>query len=133
MDDKELLTSCHKGECICDGCERRFVCWTTKRVFSDPIHQALYEAHIAEGLSHEDALKETRAFLEDAVTVEVKEFKEPIKWEKWDDYNEWKSPNFPSMWQSNKTCDLPVKEAKKEIEDLTKYYRSMISGKSTKG
>lgn len=55
------------NECICDGCEKRFVCWTTKRVFSDPTHQALYESYIAEKYSHEDAVKEVEGVIQRAI------------------------------------------------------------------
>ena len=149
MEDKDILERCHKGECICDGCERRFICWTTKRVFSDPTHQALYEAYIAEGLPHEEALKEVeevlqRAIMEAAIREAAKHPKKPDfdkvdnKWKK----DEWRDvPKFPDYgkWirhqnDPNRIYDimkLPVDDAKKEIKDLTKYFRSMISGKST--
>ncbi len=67
MKDDELLKKCHDGECICDGCERRFVCWTTKRVFSNPTHQTLYEAYVAEGFSHEDAVREVEGVIQRAI------------------------------------------------------------------
>ena len=156
MNDKELIKKKDCGECICDGCERRFVCWTTKRVFSDLTHQALYEAYVAEGLSHEDAVKEVegviqRAIVEAATREAVKNAPLPDygkikKWGEWHDNRldeKWKDvPRFPQYdkwvkWQTSPRAvydiaRLPVKEASEEIRNLQQYFRSIISGKSTK-
>ncbi len=59
---KELSSTC-----ICDGCERRFLCWTNKKVFSDPLHQTLYETYVAEGYSHTDAIQEVNEDVQNAI------------------------------------------------------------------
>lgn len=78
MTENELLERYYRGDCLCDICKRRFMCWTSKRIFSDPVYQALYEVHIAEGLSHEKSLaavKEIlkRAVLEATIREEIRE------------------------------------------------------------
>jgi len=143
MTGKELLERCHNGECLCDACERRFICWTSKRVFSDPTHQALYEAHIAEGMSHEDALAEVKAIERAILEAAIREERDKKK--PW--YDEWKDswkpspykpqpPKFPPYdrwvrWQSDMLKTLPLDDARKELKDLRQYFRSCISGKST--
>ncbi len=39
---------------------KRFLCWSTERVFSDPRYQALFEAELALGKSKEEAVKAVR-------------------------------------------------------------------------
>lgn len=153
MKDKEILKRCHDGECICDGCERRFVCWTTKRIFSNPIHQALYEAYIAEGLCPDEAREQVKHTIERAIieaeTREANRFPKPDigtpkpyepykEWNEWtkDEWkdDEWKDHRIiPDLPHFNKwITGLPADDAKKEMKDLTQYFRSMISGKSNK-
>ncbi len=136
MEDKELLNHCHAGECICDGCERRFVCWTTKRVFSEPIHQTLYEAYVAEGHSHEDAVKEVeemikRAVLEAALRQNKYDKYVPDVKNDWDrgGWNDFPYPKF-HKWdcQYGDLAKLPAEEARERIKDMTQYFRSKISG-----
>ncbi|MFA7101264.1 MAG: hypothetical protein WC196_05990 [Bacilli bacterium] len=144
MEDKELIKKCKDGECICDGCQRRFICWTTKRVFSDPTHQALYEAYVAEGLPHDEAVQEVRETLERAIAqaamrqiAEEREWNEksPIydKKKKW--YNEWYDNTYPQVkWNDDPNRALfksiGLDEAEKGIKDLQKYFRNMIRGDS---
>lgn len=45
-------------ECLCNGCEFKFQCFTQERVFSDPIFQGLFEALMAKGRTKEEALEE---------------------------------------------------------------------------
>jgi len=143
MEDKELIKKCKDGECICDGCQRRFVCWTTKRVFSDPTHQALYEAYIAEGLPHDEAIQEVRETLERAIAqaamrqiAEEREWKEknPIydkkQWSK-----EWYDNTYPQVkWNDDPNRalfkSLGLDEAEKGIKDLQRYFRNMIRGEN---
>jgi hypothetical protein len=143
MEDKELIKKCKDGECICDGCQRRFVCWTTKRVFSDPTHQALYEAYIAEGLPHDEAIQEVRETLERAIAqaamrqiAEEREWKEknPIydkkQWSK-----EWYDNTYPQVkWNDDPNRALfksiGLDEAEKGIKDLQRYFRNMIRGEN---
>lgn len=143
MKDEELIERCHEGECICDGCERRFMCWTTKRIFSDPTHQALYEAYIAEGFDHEAARTEVkdfikRAILDAEIRERAKEHPLPIpdvpipdvgEWHK--RRAEWEPPQFPDYveWAKGDIGRLPIEDARKEMRDLGKYFRSIISGK----
>ena len=146
MDDKELIKKKDCGECICDGCERRFVCWTTKRVFSEPTHQALYEAYIAEGLPHDEAIKEVGETLEHAVLqAELRKLNNDKKVPDWNDkkkgwYDEWHDNLIPPKVKWDSDIDqraIPdwkgseIEFAKKDMKDLQKYFRSMISGKST--
>ena len=35
-------------ECLCEQCEKRFVCFTADKVFSDREFQALYESYVKE-------------------------------------------------------------------------------------
>ena len=67
MENDELIKKKECGECICDGCERRFICWTTERIFSDPAHQALYETCIAEGFPSEEAIERVQEFIKIAI------------------------------------------------------------------
>ena len=56
---------------------------------------------------------------------DVPRFPHYDKWVKWQT-----TPDFNrAVYDITK---LPVEEAKEEVEGLTKYFRSMISGKSTK-
>ena len=48
--------------CLCDECPRRFVCFTQRKVFSDPYFQAMYESYLAQGLSKEEAAKNVGEF-----------------------------------------------------------------------
>lgn len=49
-----------EDKCLCNTCNNRFKCWTTKRVYSNPEYQALYEAFIAVGSSHEEAVRNVK-------------------------------------------------------------------------
>jgi hypothetical protein len=140
MNDKELIKKCKDGECICDSCQRRFVCWTTKRVFSDPTHQALYEAYVAEGLPHDEAVREVRETLERAIMqaamrqiAEEREWKEPIYDKKKQWYKELYDGKYPQVkWDDKPSLfkSMGLDEAEKGIEDLQKYFRSMIRGEN---
>ena len=83
-------------KCICEECPRRFICFTNKKVFSDPRYQALYEAYCEEGMSHEDAVKEVKETIERSLRPKppISPWKKPDK-DEWhlDDYqwNEWYS------------------------------------------
>jgi len=143
MEDKELIKKCKDGECICDGCQRRFICWTTKRVFSDPTHQALYEAYVAEGLPHDEAVQEVRETLERAIAqAAMRQIAEEREWnEKRPDiyekkrhwYDEWHDNTYPKIrWDDRPDRALfksvGLDEAERGIKDLQKYFRNMIRG-----
>jgi len=126
MEDKELLGKCHDGECICDGCKKRFECWTTTKVFSDPARQAFYEAHLAEGFSHKEASQAVKevvqlaikdAAIRDAMIhgtpAHIRDNVKP-----YDEYKQWNT-----QWK----CDLDdfsteMKDFTKEIKDLSKLF-----------
>ncbi len=142
MKDNEILEKCHKGECICDGCERRFVCWTTKRVFSDPTQQALYEAYVAEGLPHKEAIQEVKEILERAIMqAAIREQMEKHQWDlerdvykkhrDWQD--EYYDKSIPKIikWDSNtpEWKQVGLDEAQKGMKDLQKYFQDIIKGK----
>lgn len=137
MKDKELLERCHDGECVCDGCERRFICWTTKRVFSDPVQQALYEAHIAEGLPHDEALHEVREVIERAVSRAAMEEEMRKRSDRPVTYpSDWKtSERFPKFPEYEKWTDgrsdymrtMELEGAKKMMESLARHFRSDIA------
>jgi hypothetical protein len=141
VNDKELIQKCKDGECICDSCQRRFVCWTTKRVFSDPTHQALYEAYVAEGLPHDEAVQEVRETLERAVMqaamkqiAEEREWKEKPIYDKKHWYTDWYDKYPQVKWDDRPDRALfksvGLDEAEKGIKDLQKYFRSMIRGEN---
>lgn len=50
--------------CLCSECPLRFQCFTNEQVFSDPLHQGLFEALMASGRTREEAI--------DEVTTELK-------------------------------------------------------------
>lgn len=143
MNDNELLDKAHKGECVCDGCKRRFVCFTQKRVFSDPTHQALYETHLEQGLSHEDAVKEVQKFLETSIqhallqAAREEAAKHPINVPYIDDYDDWKkkkdkpwddSPFKPLPWKKNDWYCKSFEQVEEDIKDVREYFRNMMYG-----
>jgi len=149
MNDKELCEKAHKGDCVCDGCKRRFVCFTQKRVFSDPTYQALYETHLEQGLSHEDAVKEVQHFLEASIqqamiqaareeaakrTVNVPYIDDYDKWKKDNPFQPWKDvPDKPLPWKKNDWYCKSYEEAEDGIKEVRKYFKDMIYGnKSSK-
>ena len=61
-------------ECLCDKCPDRFVCFTQRKVFSDPYFQAMYESYLAQGLSKEEAAKNVGEFagnMKEALTKRI--------------------------------------------------------------
>jgi len=78
------------GTCICETCPRRFVCFTQKKVFSDPAYQAMYEAFCEEGLDPIEAVKAVREFIENQKRAEAWKNEPQSTLSPWkDDYNEW--------------------------------------------
>lgn len=75
-------------KCICDECPRRFECFTQKKVFSEPDYQAMYEAYLAEGLEHLEAVQAVREHIERKRNDnDLDKF---TKQKKYKDYTEWK-------------------------------------------
>lgn len=60
-----------ESKCICDACPRRFVCFTQKKVFSDPAYQAMYEALIEEEVESKKAATTVRKFIEQHVCIGI--------------------------------------------------------------
>jgi hypothetical protein len=54
----------NNSECLCDKCPKRFLCYTTERIFSDARYQAIYEAEIALGKTKEQAVKTVMDMIE---------------------------------------------------------------------
>lgn len=52
-------------KCICNKCPRRFYCFTNKKVFSNPLLQAIFESYLGENCSVEYSIQEVRAFVQD--------------------------------------------------------------------
>lgn len=89
MTDEEI-------QCFCDRCPIRFKCFTQERVYTDPLYQALYETYVAEGKSHDEALKHVKSFVEIALVKKASQNVQPPSQpvnKKWiDEYREFKKP-----------------------------------------
>jgi len=138
MDEKELNQKIKDGRCICDACARRFICWTQKRAFSEPAYQSLYEVHIQEGKSHEEAIAQVRSFVEHecstAIQIAERGKRAEVKdcWVKerklhpsYSKQDRWVYDKLSSVRDSTRSVD----EFKKEITDLKKKMRKAFYGK----
>lgn len=115
-------------KCICDQCPRRFVCFTQKKVFSDPAYQAMYEAFIEEGLEHKQAVAQVRKFIE--TSKETQAWRKRDQIEDWRKEGDWykKTPDYEKVkWETykdNTIGQMPVDNAKKAINDIKKFTRT---------
>jgi len=108
-----------ENKCICDECPRRFVCFTQKKVFSEPDYQAMYEAYVEEGLEHEEAVKEVRELIErQRIQPKVDDYK---PWhDDWkEEYDTWKYKEQRNIWL-DEYYSSDNTEAKEMINKLKK-------------
>ena len=120
-----------KEKCICDQCPRRFVCFTQKKVFSDPAYQAMYEAHVDEGRTHEEAVAAVREFIEAQKELEVNPPPRPRKPHEFDDWRigpiirkEHSKPDSGWYSSSEQLKTMPVEDAKKELDKVKRWERT---------
>ena len=117
-----------KNECICDQCPKRFVCFTQRKVFSDPAYQAMYEAFIEEGLEHKAAVGAVRRFIESQKIEEKQEKYDAKDWKR-DKWYDKKWEDYRTEWTHNPDMEK-IADAKynfqKEMKDL---YNTLYKGK----
>lgn len=126
--EHELLEKCEKGDCICDNCKRRFICFTQKRVFSDPTYQALYEVYMDQGMPHEDAVKAVKDYLESLIKREKAPPNDWDRQQRW--VKEWDTPQKTPKWSHNKFYYQDLEKAIAEMEKLKVYFKDVVHGKS---
>jgi len=73
--------------CICNDCPLKFACFTQEKIFSETIHQSLFEAYIADGMSRSEALVSIIHMLE-----------ETIRSKKDIDFNDFYKSNIPKPY-----------------------------------
>lgn len=127
------------AECICDQCPRRFICFTQKKVFSDPAYQAMFEAFVEEGIPHEEAVKAVREFIENQKVRENRPLPPPqpdpydgnkYRWDKWEVPKKEKWGVFPKYTPFKtvyKDLDkMEVGDAKEAVKEIKNDVRTWM-------
>lgn len=117
-----------EDKCLCDQCPRRFICFTQKRVFSDPAYQAMYEAFCEEGLEHKQAVKAVKQFIENEERKKRLPPWQPIVNEDW--YKPRQKPGWYKKafkWEDVSTMDL--NEAKQILGEIKNWTKTEIRWK----